>query len=200
VIRVRRAGQRYETRHPGIVTRSCFASGAHYEPDNVAFGPLVAVDEHLIDPAAGFPEHPHRGVDLVTVVLSGRLRHEDGTASRVLPAGAVHVQHAGGGIRHAELNASDVEPLRIVQMAVLADDDRTDSAVVTVPVRLPAGVFDLSSAPAELEPALHHLFVLDGSVRLDRLELAAGDTVRADERLRLGGSGRAVRWTFSAVD
>jgi hypothetical protein len=200
VIRVCRAGQRYRTGQPGIVTWSCFASGTHYEPDNVAFGPLIAVDEHLLDPGAGFAAHPHRGVDLVTVVRSGRLRHEDGTGSRVLAPGAVHVQHAGGGIRHAELNASDREPLRIIQMAVLADDDRTDSAVVGLPLHLPAGLLEQLTAPAELAPARRHVLVLDGTVRMGALELAPGDSVRADEHLSVHGPGRALIWTLPIKD
>ena len=44
MIELRRAGQRFHTSQPGIETWHSFSAGAHYDPDNVAFGPLVGVD------------------------------------------------------------------------------------------------------------------------------------------------------------
>jgi hypothetical protein len=198
VIRVVRAGERYETRQPGIVTWSCFASGAHYDPDNVAFGGLVAADEHLLDPGAGFGPHPHRGVDIVTVVLSGTLRHADDRGTvRLLPPGTVQVQHAGGGLRHSETNASDAEPLRIVQMALLSEDQRTGSRTGPLPVVLPAGSLRAVTGLLELAPGRHHLHVLTGQFSVSGTSVGPADTVRADEPMRLQGSGSALLWTLA---
>jgi hypothetical protein len=44
VITVHRAGDRYRTVQPGIVSRHCFSSGAHYDPANLRFGALIALD------------------------------------------------------------------------------------------------------------------------------------------------------------
>lgn len=116
MITVQRAGERYRTVQPGIVTRHCFSSGAHYDPANLRFGSLIALDEHLVEPGAGFGTHAHRGVELVSWVLDGVLRHEDG-AGRVelVHPGRLQLQVAGSGIRHSEVNASTSEPLRFVQ-------------------------------------------------------------------------------------
>jgi redox-sensitive bicupin YhaK (pirin superfamily) len=198
VIRVLRAADRYETRQAGIVTWSCFASGSHYDPDNVAFGPLVAVDEHLIDPGAGFAEHAHRGVNLVTVVLSGTLRHEDGRRTvRLLRPGAVQVQHAGGGLRHAEMNGSDDEPVRIVQMALLSEDERSGSETTSLPLVIGAATLQDVRDRLDVGSGRRHFHVLSGHFRggADFL-VRPGDTLRADEPLRLEGAGRALMWTF----
>jgi redox-sensitive bicupin YhaK (pirin superfamily) len=200
VIRVLRASERYETRQPGIVTRSCFASGAHYDPDNVAFGPLVAVDEHLLEPGAGFPQHAHRGVDLVTVVLSGTLRHADGSGARLLTRGTVQVQHAGGGLRHAETNASDTEPLRFVQMALLSEDERTGSRVAALPLVLGAATLEDVRGPLQLPAGRRHLHVLEREFAVGGSRLGPGDTVRADEPITLDGAGRVLMWSVKTAD
>jgi redox-sensitive bicupin YhaK (pirin superfamily) len=59
------------------------------------------------DPAdylAGFPMHPHRGIETVTYMLEGEVRHEDtlGNAG-ILGAGDMQWMTAGGGILHEEM-------------------------------------------------------------------------------------------------
>ena len=124
---IRRADDRFRSTHDGVETWHSFSAGAHYDPDNVAHGMLVGVDEHVVAPGAGFDWHGHRGVAIVSWVVSGRLRHEDdaGRVRRVGP-GEVLVQRTGTGIRHCEVNASAREPLRMVQMTLVDGDDATE--------------------------------------------------------------------------
>ena len=58
--------------------------------------------------SAGFPMHPHRGIETVTYVLAGRVRHRDsmGNAGTIGP-GDVQWMTAGGGIMHEEMPGSD---------------------------------------------------------------------------------------------
>ena len=117
-----RADERFESVQPGIVTRHQFSAGAHYDPDNIAFGPVVGIDEHVVEPGAGFDWHGHRGVHIVSSVLEGMLRHEDSHGvERLVGPGLLLVQSTGDGIRHRETNASDTERLRFVQLTFLVD-------------------------------------------------------------------------------
>jgi redox-sensitive bicupin YhaK (pirin superfamily) len=53
---------------------------------------------------AGFPMHPHRGIETVTYVLEGRIRHKDSTGrSGTIEAGDVQWMSAGRGIMHEEM-------------------------------------------------------------------------------------------------
>ena len=52
-------------------TRHSFSFGEHYDPDNVGFGTLVALNDETRPGGAGYPEHPHRDTEIVTWVLSG---------------------------------------------------------------------------------------------------------------------------------
>ena len=57
---------------------------------------------------AGFPWHPHRGIETVTYVLAGSVEHGDSLGNKgVLEAGAVQWMTAGSGIVHQEMPAGD---------------------------------------------------------------------------------------------
>jgi redox-sensitive bicupin YhaK (pirin superfamily) len=180
VTRIVRADQRYRSSHDGVESWHCFAAGAHYDPDNVAFGALVGFDEHLVAPGAGFDWHAHRGVEIVSHVVSGTLRHEDESGvDRFIEAGEVFAQSAVGGIRHRETNPSSSQPLRLVQMTVLSPSS------ARYETWLGAGAID---AP------LWHAFVLDGAWTIDANALHVGDSARGAGRLVIDGDGVLLVW------
>jgi redox-sensitive bicupin YhaK (pirin superfamily) len=56
------------------------------------------------DYIAGFPEHPHRGFETVTYMLTGRLRHRDsGGNEGLITNGGVQWMNAGRGVIHSEM-------------------------------------------------------------------------------------------------
>ncbi len=114
---------RFVTATEWVESRHSFSYGAHYDPANVGFGLLVAHNEDILQPGGGFPTHPHRGVDIVTWVISGALSHSDDAGGRgIVSPGVVQVLSAGRGVRHSEVNASDAAT-RYVQMWVSSDDE-----------------------------------------------------------------------------
>ncbi|MFC4493116.1 pirin family protein [Streptomyces ovatisporus] len=118
MLHVWRAEDRYRggDAEAGIDTRHAFSFSGFYDPDNVGFGQLVACNEERLSPGAGFAEHPHRDVEIVTWVVEGELEHRDSTGrSSLVRAGDVQRLGAGSGVRHTERNAGQ-GPLRFVQM------------------------------------------------------------------------------------
>ena len=64
-----------------------------------AFGSDVP-DDYI----AGFPDHPHRGFETVTYMLSGRMRHRDSAGNEgLLENGGVQWMTAGRGVIHSEM-------------------------------------------------------------------------------------------------
>ena len=60
--------------------------------------------ENKEDYIAGFPSHPHRGIETVTYMLAGEFRHEDSTGNKGdLGPGSVQWMTAAGGIIHSEM-------------------------------------------------------------------------------------------------
>jgi quercetin 2,3-dioxygenase len=59
---------------------------------------------------AGFPWHPHRGIETITYVLAGDVEHGDSMGNRgVIAAGDVQWMTAGGGIIHQEMPKGDAQ-------------------------------------------------------------------------------------------
>ncbi len=72
------------------------------------FDPFLMLDAfdstEARDYIGGFPPHPHRGFETVTVMLEGRMRHEDQLGNRgLLVPGGVQWMTAAGGIVHSEM-------------------------------------------------------------------------------------------------
>jgi redox-sensitive bicupin YhaK (pirin superfamily) len=70
--------------------------------------PFILLDRfHSDDPSAyvrGFPDHPHRGFETVTVMLSGRVRHKDSRGNQgLITGGGAQWMTAGRGIVHSEM-------------------------------------------------------------------------------------------------
>jgi len=62
------------------------------------------LDHFTIHPGAGFPDHPHRGQETITYLLSGAVDHEDFTGNAgTIHAGDLQFMTAGRGIMHAEM-------------------------------------------------------------------------------------------------
>lgn len=68
--------------------------------------PFLMLDEFHISYPAGFPDHPHRGFETVTYMLTGQTAHEDFAGHKgVIGPGDLQWMTAGKGIVHAEMPA-----------------------------------------------------------------------------------------------
>ena len=93
----------------GAGVRLCRAFGFGKTGD---FDPFLLLDdfrnEHPEDYLAGFPWHPHRGIETITYVLAGSVNHGDSLGnSGSLGAGDVQWMTAGSGILHQEMPQGD---------------------------------------------------------------------------------------------
>jgi quercetin 2,3-dioxygenase len=91
----------------GVKLRRAFGFGETTETD-----PFLLFDDFRNDRPqdylAGFPWHPHRGIETITYVLSGTVEHGDSLGNRgVLGAGDVQWMTAGRGIMHQEMPQGD---------------------------------------------------------------------------------------------
>jgi redox-sensitive bicupin YhaK (pirin superfamily) len=80
--------------------------------DPAEFDPFLLLDDFRSDnPAdyrAGFPWHPHRGIETISYVLAGAVEHQDSLGNRgVLAPGDIQWMTAGSGILHQEMPQGD---------------------------------------------------------------------------------------------
>ena len=99
-----------------------FSFAEYYNPLNINFGSLRVINDDLIQPQSGFPTHPHRDMEIVTYLVSGKLTHKDSMGNeRTLERGEVQYMSAGTGVYHSEFNMEENEDLRLFQIWVFPD-------------------------------------------------------------------------------
>jgi redox-sensitive bicupin YhaK (pirin superfamily) len=91
----------------GVKLRRAFGFG-----DTEEYDPFLLFDDFRNDRPddylAGFPWHPHRGIETITYVLSGTVEHGDSLGNRgTLSSGDVQWMTAGRGIMHQEMPQGD---------------------------------------------------------------------------------------------
>ncbi|MBY8961150.1 pirin family protein [Flavobacterium sp. D11R37] len=94
-----------------------FSFGNYYNPEMVQFGMLRVLNDDTIASGMGFGTHPHDNMEIVTIPLEGGLTHRDSMGNQAtVRFGEVQVMSAGKGIQHSEMNASQTERAKTLQI------------------------------------------------------------------------------------
>ena len=214
---IRPSNERGHANHGWLDTYHTFSFADYYDPGHMGFRSLRVINEDRVAPGQGFGTHPHRDMEIITYVLSGALAHQDSSGGEgVLRPGDVQHMTAGAGIRHSEFNASQTEPVHLLQIWLLPDKKglkpgyeqqhfeieglrlvaSRDGGDGSLPVHQDVDVFAARLSPgAEVKHTLaagRHawLQVARGAVTVNDTELRAGDGAAASEERELTIVGR----------
>jgi redox-sensitive bicupin YhaK (pirin superfamily) len=114
--------------------------------------PFLMLDVFGSDEASdyigGFPDHPHRGFETITLMLEGRMRHRDSAGHEgLLGPGAVQWMTAGHGVIHSEMPEQEEGRMEGFQLWLnlpardkLCPPDYRDFSAEEIPVALTEGV------------------------------------------------------------
>ena len=117
MIEVRKSNERGHTKIDWLVSRHSFSFGEYYDPKNIHFGSLRVINDDIIQPGEGFPTHPHRDMEIVTIIFEGTVAHKDSSGGEgTITVNEIQRMTAGKGILHSEFNASDTETLKLLQI------------------------------------------------------------------------------------
>jgi hypothetical protein len=140
------------------------------QPLQKRLDPFLMLDAFGSDAASdyigGFPSHPHRGFETVTIMLEGRMRHQDSVGNvGLLEPGSVQWMTAGRGIIHSEMPEQEEGRMAGFQLWVnlAAKDKMTAPAYRDIP---PAGVPSLAlEGGVQVRVIAGQAFGVDGAVQ-----------------------------------
>jgi redox-sensitive bicupin YhaK (pirin superfamily) len=113
----RAADARGKANFSWLNSQHTFSFGNYYDPDHMGISVLRVINDDIVAPGAGFGEHGHRDMEIISYILEGSIEHADSMGNKfVVPAGDVQRMSAGTGVMHSEFNASATEPLKFLQI------------------------------------------------------------------------------------
>jgi quercetin 2,3-dioxygenase len=174
---------RGHTRTGWLDSRHSFSFGEYRDPALMGFRSLRVINEDRVIPGAGFPQHGHRDMDIISYVLEGAIQHKDSIGNgTVIRPGEVQRMSAGTGIQHSEFNASPTEPVHFLQIWIIPDRRGLAPSYEQKPFPLEErrGKLRLVAAPGGQDGAV----TLHQDARLYIANLAAGE--RVDHQIATG--------------
>lgn len=123
MLQVRKAHERGNGSFDWLESYHTFSFADYYDPNHIHFSHLRVINEDFIAANKGFGMHPHKDMEILTYVLSGRVAHKDsmGNATEV-KAGEFQIMSAGTGIYHSEINPSADERLHLYQIWIIPNE------------------------------------------------------------------------------
>jgi quercetin 2,3-dioxygenase len=113
------ADSRGHANHGWLDSYHTFSFSRYYDPERIHFGALRVLNDDTVAPGMGFGQHPHDNMEIVSIPLSGQLKHRDTTGTEaVIRTNDVQIMSAGSGLEHSEMNGSRTEEVKFLQIWV----------------------------------------------------------------------------------
>jgi redox-sensitive bicupin YhaK (pirin superfamily) len=220
----RAADARGKANFDWLNSQHTFSFGNYYDPDHMGISVLRVINDDIVAPGAGFGEHGHRDMEIISYILEGSIEHKDSMGNQfIVPAGDVQRMSAGTGVMHSEFNASATEPLKFLQiwispnvrgiepsyeqMAVVQSSTMTPLVTPTgrdgsLSIHQDASLFRLQLQAGEsydlaAQKHVGYLQVISGSALSNEYALTPGDGLGIiKDRLSIsaGGEGLVALW------
>lgn len=175
-IRLLRSGDRHHSNHGWLNSHASLPYADRLSVRSSEFSTLCVVNEDLVAPKSGFPEHPHAEFEIFSYIILGELTYCDSTLestnggqygeSIIMRRGDVQFTTAGTGLTHSETNEHPTDITQFLQIWVKLwksrlqpryhtrhfDDDAKRRGFVTILSPLKAGPEGGPEDEAQSEP------------------------------------------------
>lgn len=108
--------------HGWLKSSHSFSFANYFDPERVHFGALRVLNDDYVAAGEGFGKHPHDNMEIISIPLSGELKHGDSMGNTtVIKEGEVQVMSAGTGIIHSEMNNRTDMAVQFLQIWIFPD-------------------------------------------------------------------------------
>ena len=126
VIKIISSNQRHFNDFGWLQTYWLFSFSNYYDPENIQFEALRVFNDDIVKPGTGFPTHPHKEMEIITIVLDGEMTHKDSMGNIAhIKKGDVQRMSAGTGLTHSEYNYG-TETVKFYQIWLFPDENKLE--------------------------------------------------------------------------
>lgn len=119
-VNIHKSESRGNTKLAWLNSKHTFSFSSFFDLERMGFGKLRVLNDDIVEPSMGFGLHPHENMEIISIPISGSLRHTDNIGNEfVILPGEVQIMSAGSGIKHSEYNHSESESVNFLQIWVL---------------------------------------------------------------------------------
>jgi len=107
---IHRANERGTSELGWLSSRFSFSFAEYHNRERMGFGALRVINDDIIKAGTGFGMHPHRDMEIVTIVTKGAIEHRDSEGHHgITHAGEIQYMCAGTGVHHSEHATSQAD-------------------------------------------------------------------------------------------
>jgi quercetin 2,3-dioxygenase len=111
------SSKRGKASHGWLNSRHSFSFANYHDSSKMNFGLLRVLNDDVVSGGKGFGQHPHENMEIISIPLSGDLKHEDSMGNKtVIREGEIQVMSAGTGVFHSEYNANKEQAVEFLQI------------------------------------------------------------------------------------
>lgn len=211
MIKIRTSAQRGHFDFGWLSTYHTFSFGEYHDPQFLSHGIMRVLNDDTVQPSAGFPQHGHNDMEIISYVVSGSLEHKDSMGNgSIIKAGDVQYMSAGTGVQHSEFNSSKTNIVRFLQIwifpakknltprykqisvdresklnswcCVVSADGRENSIDISAPTKIYATILEENQTLSRrMESKKSWLQVISGKLEINNDILHAGDGASLDD-------------------
>lgn len=148
IISVHRSDTRGHIKLDWLDSYHSFSFGQYYDPTKMGFGTLRVLNDDTIEGGGGFGMHPHKDMEIITLVLEGELEHQDSMGnSSIIRSGQIQVMSAGTGIYHSEINPNPYKTVKLLQLWIIPDTYSVTPRYQQLPITTTPNLLTLILSP-----------------------------------------------------